>query len=355
MYRLAAAAVVVVVLALGVGAAHARGSSTPLQFARPATAYHVVYSVTYGSTHSTEDLWVHRPFDSEQLVGGSRIVSRLGRQLLSTGAAPAVLEVAPQPPQFDQRVDAIAAVAPHDALDRRGHDMVAGIRCQVVRTRAVLAADFAGPPTGAEHVDSCVSSNGFVLEETAVRGGRVVSHKVARRVTLGPSVASHAFATTGDHVPRAQGGGRILTLDPSSRPPGQDFWELRSAPAGFNHVGRFAVVAPASTSAPVVTSVDDVYVRGADVIVIEQGETLGGGAMAAQEGSPVRLGALGHGTLLVSPVASSVAALTHARGSFVRVSGTVAPSRLVAVARGLRPQPGGVLVTIPDLTSDGAA
>lgn len=335
---------------LTIGVLH-RSSTESLAFTRPAGAYHVVYSMTHGATSSTEDLWVQRPFASEQITDATHIVSRLGRQLLATDGAPAVLEVAPQPPQFDQRVDAIAAAAPRHALQRRGVRAVAGTRCQVLRTRAVLAADFAGAPTAADHVDSCVSANGVVLEETSVRNGSVVSRKVATKLTLG---VAHDFVAAGDHVPRAQGGGRIITLDPASRPPGQEFFELAAAPMGFTHFGRFAVVAPAPANAPVVTSIDDVYVRGADVIVVEQGETLSGVGMAAADGSKVKLGKLGEGRLLVSPVASSVAALTKTRGSFVRVTGTVAPSRLVAVARALRAQPGGTLVTIADLTSDGA-
>jgi hypothetical protein len=229
---------------------------------------------------------------------------------------------------------------------------VAGARCQVLRSRGVLASDFAGTPTADDHVDTCVSANGVVLEETSVRNGGVVSHKVATKLTSG---TGHHFVTAGDHVPRGQGGGRIVTLDPTSRPPGQEFFELAAPPAGFTHVGRFAVVAPTPANAPVVTAIDDVYVRGADLIVVEQGETLSGVGMAAADGAKVKLGRLGDGRLLVSPVASSVAALTQTRGSFVRVTGTVAPSRLVAVARALRAQPGGTLVTIADLTSDGAA
>ena len=41
--------------------------------------------------------------------------------------------------------------------------------------------------------------------------------------------------------------------------------------------------------------------------------------------------------------------------SFVRVSGTVPPEDLVAVARSLAPHPPGTIVTAPDLTSDGTA
>jgi hypothetical protein len=40
--------------------------------------------------------------------------------------------------------------------------------------------------------------------------------------------------------------------------------------------------------------------------------------------------------------------------SFVRISGTVPPAQLLAVARALQQQPPGTIQTVPDLTSDGA-
>ncbi|HVT78888.1 MAG TPA: hypothetical protein VHD87_17740 [Acidimicrobiales bacterium] len=326
----------------------------PLSFARPAAAYHVEYSVTHAKAHAVESLWVHRPFESEQIVtaGGAstRVVSRLGRQLLVSGGEPGVFEVAPQVAQFDQRVDVVASSV--EAGDTRA---VAGYRCRVLRTRRVLAADFAGRPTARDYVESCVTRDDIVLEETVVNAGRTASHAVARRVEVGGAALTHEFRTPGAHVPRAQGGGRILTLASDSRPPGQDFWELPAPPRGFTHVGRFAVVSPSAGTGGVVTSVDDVYVAGVDFVTVEQGETASGAAMAAPSGTPVTLGRLGRGKLHVSPIGSSVAVLTKTTGSFVRVTGTVAPSHLVALARALRAQPGGTLVTIADATAGGDA
>ena len=330
-----------------------RRSLAPIGTQRVAVAYHVTYSVTSGRLHSSENLSVHRPFESEQVLStGSHIVSRLGRQFIEAGGAPTVFEVAPAAAQFDQRVDAVAAAAPHGMLQVRGAKRVAGHSCRVVRTRNVLAADFDSTPTHNDHVDSCVSAAGVVLEQTTTRNGKVVSQKIARRVDF--DVAS-SFSTRGTHVARAEGGGRIISVSDDSRPPGQDFWELTQVPAGFTHVGRFAVVAPSGPSDPVVTTIDDVYVHGADEFVVEQGGTVSGIAMAAPKGERVSLGALGTGRLTVSPAASSVAALTKNKGGFVRVTGTLRPAQLVTIARGLRSGPGGTLTTISDATSGGDA
>ncbi|MEY2473883.1 MAG: hypothetical protein QOK28_3212 [Actinomycetota bacterium] len=374
MLRPRTALAVVAAGALAVSVLHGRADGA-MTFTRPAAAYHVVYRVESGAVASTEELWVNRPFESDEITyasGGDaahpslHVVSRLGRQYVAYGGAPNVIETGPQPAQFDQRLDAVAADAPKGAVELRGGRTVAGRRCRVVRTRGVLAADFIGTPTADDHVDSCVTADGIVLAQTTVANGRTTSTKTARRGAGGAAaVRGHVFATPGTHLARAQGGGRIVTVSDDSRPPGADFWELPAAPAGFTHLGRFAVVAPSPPTpatpssnappAPVVTSIADVFVRGADTIVVEQGETLTSTAIAPQEGGAVDLGRIGHGRVLVSPIGSSVAALTKSRAGFVRVTGTVSPSRLVAVARALRAEPGGSLTVVTDLTSDGAA
>src|SRR5205085_6614104 len=150
----------------------------------------------------------------------------------------------------------------------------------------------------------------------------------------------------------------VVTISDTSRPPGLTFWEPSQAPAGFSHLGRFAVVPPqppAGTRGPpaaLSTAIDDVYGRGPDVIVVEQGPAAGARASQPPGGQDVDLGALGQGRLVLSATAPSVTAVLS-NNSFVRVSGTVPPGDLVAVARFLQPQPPGTIVTVPDLTSDG--
>jgi hypothetical protein len=328
-------------------------------------SYDIVYRVTTGTAVSTEELWVLRPFESEDVTFAgtstqgeplSTVVYRLGRQLLhDAGAAPTVLEPPPGPTPFDVRLDALG---PAPNLVRRGTRQVAGRRCEVYRSAQSLESGaLIQRPTAADHVDTCIDAQGLVLEERHVAGGRVLDVRQAVRVTTG--AAGHRFLTAGTHVPVNQGGGRVVTITPTSRPPAQPFWGEPTLPPGFMPVGRFAVVPPqppAGAGVPdagLVAAVDDVFVRGPDVVVIEQGGTVTGAAISVPTGgTPITLGPLGHGTVERSALASSVLALPTPN-TFVRVSGTLPAGSLIDVARSLRQQPGGTIVTAPDLTSDG--
>jgi len=348
-----------------------RGPSVPLPGpgAVP-VAYHVVYRVTTGSIVSTEELWVDRPFEAEDVVFGgpaargepvSTVVDRLGRQLVHAGGAPAVFTPPPAPTRFDVRLDAVAGAAiAARALVPRGSRVVAGRPCRVYRSaQSLLSTALAGRPTAGDHVDTCVDAQGLVLAERRVVAGKVVQERRATTVASGTSASDHSYRTPGAHLPLRQGGGAVVTISDTSRPPGLTFWEPSQAPAGFSHLGRFAVVAPqpsAGTSGPpaaLSTAIDDVYGRGPDVIVVEQGPAAGARALQPPGGGrDVDLGALGRGRLVLSATAPSVTAVLS-NNSFVAVSGTVPPDELVAVARALQPQPPGTIVTVPDLTSDG--
>lgn len=329
-------------------------------------SYHVVYRVTAGSVVSTEELWVHRPFEAEDVTfagapGGapiSTIVDRLGRQLVhDVGGVPAVLEPPPAPTPFDIRLDAVAPAAEREGvLVAEGTMDVAGRACRVYRSAVPLASgELDVAPSGSDHVDTCVDGTGLLLDERRVAGGRLVSERRAAHVAIGDD---RTFVTPGLHIPLAEGGGRVVTISASSRPPEATFWELDGPPAGFVHVGRFAVVPPqapdaAGTSgAAEVATVADVFVRGPDAIIVEQGQTLGGAPLSPPVGTSVAVRGFGRGTLTLSGLASSVTMLVG-RSAFVRVTGTLPTSGLLAVAADLRPQPGGTITLAPDATSDG--
>jgi hypothetical protein len=92
-----------------------------------------------------------------------------------------------------------------------------------------------------------------------------------------------------------------------------------------------------------VVSIDDVYVRGADAIVIEQGSTVNDAKFKPPSGADaVDLGpALGRGQLLLSASASEVDAEPDGGVRFVRVVGTVPSQELIALARSMTLQPAG--------------
>ena len=232
-----------------------------------------------------------------------------------------------------------------------GETRVARMPCRVYRSlHPLVSRVLTGAPTADDHVDTCIDADGLGLEERQVVGGRRFGSKRATVVTVGTQTTPpHDYTIDGTPIPLDKGGGRITELTAASKPPGEPFWELTSPPAGFTRVGRFAVIPPqprVSLSVGVngiATSVDDVFVRGPDLIVIEQGHRP---EPVRRGGRPVDLGGLGRGRLFVSGVASWVTAKLVGVG-YVEVRGTLAPRQLVAVARSLTKQPPGTLVTVP--------
>src|SRR4051812_34985555 len=188
-------------------------------------AYHITYRVKTGSVVNIEDLWVHRPFEAEDLVVAahapqarplSSIVERLGRQLVRAGGQPGVLEPPPSPAAFDVRLDAVAADAIRaGSLVTKGESMIAGRACRVFRTAQSLAGNtLAVKPTAANHVDSCIDHEGLVLREQRTLDGKLVQIREATAVAIGADV-SHAYSTAGTHIPLQQGGGAVVTISDS--------------------------------------------------------------------------------------------------------------------------------------------
>ena len=78
------------------------------------------------------------------------------------------------------------------------------------------------------------------------------------------------------------------------------------------------------SAAPVATAIDDVYVRGTDVVIIEQGRRP---PSSDERGAGIDLGPLGRGRLVLSTIASAVTARLPG-GAYVEVRGTVPPATL---------------------------
>ena len=154
-------------------------------------------------------------------------------------------------------------------------------------------------------------------------------------------------------LPEKAGGGSVRRVDPASRPPGT-FFELSGPPPRFSDHSRYAVVPPqgATTTDParrnsVVAGVSDVFVRGPDIIVVDQGATLGGvPAFPEQPGAAkLDLGAVGSATVLPW-LGGNELRVSRPNGHYVRLAGTVPVSELAAVGRDLHPVEGGQLVVL---------
>lgn len=306
----------------------------------------------------TTVLAVRRPFEGrEETRSGpppgrttvSATVESLGRftqgsLVLAVPAAPAALDERPQA----TLVDLVTA----GRMQRRERRVVAGRPCQVYRsatdpTTAAPTAWHAGVTTW---TDLCLDAKGLVLEKVGVVKGSVAQRRVAVRVEEPAKLADGLFRSSGRPVAVQKGGGAFATLQSDSRLP-ERFFDLPAAPAGFVHLGRYLsrppqpeLVGNINRERDLIGGVNDVYVKGPEVIVVDQGSTLGGDHPfgADPTATAVDLGALGRGELILS-LSASVVRVDLGRGAYVRVAGTVAPSTLVAAARSLVAGPGGTL------------
>jgi len=374
-HRLIVVVVAAVALAGGLAGALASriggtGSVAIPHYAVPA-AYQITYVVTtpHGRP-STERVSVRRPFESvDEFLNGSppgttsylTIVNRLGAQVLESGTAqPTALEVPAAAAAQDMRADVVVASGLRShALKYRGAETILGRRCQVFRSAAPLRAGPLQPVSSpSTYTDTCIDGQGLVLREKTVQHGSFVSERRAVDVAVGPSSVTGApFAMTGAHTPVDSGGGAFTALTFASRPPGGS-WALAPPPVGFQWIGRYAVIPPQPSDAGAsafsvgpppgqVSELDDVFVRGIDVIVVQQGSTLNGASFAPPANAqPVALGALGAGQLQIGGSVSTITAEPNGGRRFLRLSGTLPPDELLAIARSLTLQPAGTLTRL---------
>jgi len=199
------------------------------------------------------------------------------------------------------------------------------------------------------YIDRCFDAAGLLLEEASYVDGRLIDRRIATKVDEHPTFSDRDFDVSGAPIAAKLGGGSVTEVTPDSRLPGS-FWDLPDPPAGFEHKGRYAVVPPQSEltdlqkRTSVVATVDDVWLHGPDVLIVRQGSTLGGAEPFGKDANArkVTVGALGSGDLLYS-LRSSQVRVSTGKGHFVIVEGTLAPTRLVAIATSLVKGKGGAL------------
>ena len=351
-------------------------TGAPPQFAAP-VGYHVVYRVSSSARDSiTEELWVERPFNSYDTTtaGGVQYlttVARLGAEVLKgRGAQASLVHVPPAPATNDVRLDAMAG-----PLRRAGLVLVAGRSsalgrsCVVLRSSGPLRA--AGPlealHKGSSYVDSCVDGDCIVLWEETYTSGVRTQLRQATAVSVGAAAGGGGnVQMPGTALGFYSGGGSFTPLTLSSSPPGLS-WAASWLPAGFSHAGRYAVVpsqpqvfadqnqaggppaSPTQLGLPdaLVTELDDTFVSGPNVIVVQQGVLMGGGKFNAPTGGQaVQLGVLGRGQMTLSALGPVLTAEPANASHFLRITGTVAPSVLLEVARALRVEAPGTIVPL---------
>jgi hypothetical protein len=158
-------------------------------------------------------------------------------------------------------------------------------------------------------------------------------------------------------VAAAEGAGSVIAVAPDSRPPDAEFYALDTPPAGFELRGRYTVVPPQAglldeaQRSSLVASIADVWTRGTDVLVVDQGGALNNQPTFTMQPHTKRvdLGALGQGEEVPGMAGNEVRVIVSG-GRHVRVYGSLPIRELVAVARALHAVPGGTLVPLEPTT-----
>lgn len=307
----------------------------------PAAAYRVVYEVRADGATTEEERTVVRPFDADVVVrdADGRVLSERASRagLLATrsqGSDWVVLEIPFAPATSDTRLDLLGA----DARDTEvmGDDAVGGRRCERHLTRY--------PGQAVAEVERCVDTAGIVLREVwRADDGETIQTMTA--VELETDDVAVGPTPTGTALSPSEGGGTVEPVGADEPVPFAQTFALDPGD-GWEFVGRHLVVPPVldatSDGAPVVPDtalVSDVWRRGPSLLVLDQGATQGGPPpFEPQTGTPIETVA-GVGRLLVDDRLAAVNVLLDDFG-FVRLSGTLSPDELRALADELAPTGG---------------
>jgi hypothetical protein len=331
----------------------------PMAFGPPAGRYRVEYRIEIGIKNpapETEVLSVDRPFGSHLVTrsgappGGKLVgdqVSTLGKlRTVTDKGQMTVLAVLPDLAADDLRLDASALdLLAAGRIERRERRTVLGRECQVFRS--------AGPPQGSQlgslatnssdSVDSCISADGILLMQLRFFEGKLISRRIAVRLDDQPSFRVNEFSVREDvTITPANGGAAVVPQDPGTLPPGPS-WFLDHPPGGFSFSGHYAVAEAAPPDRTGLPKLDrtggftDVFVRGPDVILLDQGGSEYGAKPFQTDplGHPVDLGSLGQGEAIVGPRLNTVRVLLD-KSRYVRLAGTLPIDQLVDLARSLR-------------------
>lgn len=332
----------------------------PLRIGKVPTSYRAVFRVENRARElvtTTERVWVRRPFQSriETYPGpppgaGRPTVRQSAFGVLtsrSPRAEPLNIAAPPSVATGDIRIDAVLdeAVKGRTIL-RRERREVYGRLCQVYRAGGpVFAGDIERyVPAQGDYADVCVDRNGLVVEEYWVYRGRLIQRRVAVELDIDPAIDTSIFRID---VAPSQGAtrGAVQRLDPDDVDE-TGLWELPEPPSRFKYLGRYGVVIPQAAlpnvggqpSGPGPSSTTDVYVRGPDLVVVDQDPSLL--AVIENENRPARkvtVQGLEGAELIVDARMSEVRGRSP-DGSVVRIFGTLSPSRLLDMARQLKPR-----------------
>jgi hypothetical protein len=305
------------------------------------------------SVVNTERVWFRRPFQSRietwggEPPGKSRLNFRQSvfgvLTSVSPNADPLNVAVSPSVASGDLRIE----IALRDAIRRRvvvarERRRVYGRECQVYRAGGPVAAgDIVSysKDKDDEYADFCVERHGIVVEEWWVSGGKLLRRRAATDLRVGGRIDSSLFkidVPEGDPLQR----GSVVRV--TTAPEEAKLWTLPQAPSGYRSLGRFIVSRPSSAQSPLgaqdlpLVSTSDVFVRGPDLIVVDQNAGLARAAEAENRTTyPVTVKGFKSATLVLDGRANEVRIATP-DNSYVRIIGTVPPETLIRIAGQLK-------------------
>ncbi|WP_436793714.1 hypothetical protein [Actinospongicola halichondriae] len=345
MRRVAAAGAAIAVAGTGVFAALAARDADAVALPAPsgdgpASSYRVVYEVVGDGATTTEERVVSRPFDSDITVrdaDGAVTSERASRAGLlatrSSGGDWVLIDVPFSPATGDTRLDRFGATVATD----RGSDEVGGRPCAVTR------AAFAGEAVVA--VERCTDDAGVVLREVWLDADEsVLQTMTAVELTLGVDVGPEPEGT---RLTATGGNGAVHAVEADEPIPFARAFTLDPGD-GWDFVGRYLVVPPTldATARDLGSSADtalvsDVWRRGPDLLVLDQGATKDGptpfGAMT--EIDTFDLVDIGEATIGVDDRLAAVN-VPLADGGFLRLSATLDPTELRTLAQTISPNGG---------------
>jgi hypothetical protein len=323
-------------------------------------AYRVTYRIesedTEGAlTTRTQEIAVRRPFDAHirRAAGGDGtsavdVAGNLGIYADLTSADAEVASVIPPAIALgDLRLDGVLDdLVGAGLLVPRERREVAGRECQVYRTGQALELQELAAPTDTEYADACVDASGLLLEQVVVSGGDTLFYEIATEVDVAPALGDDDFAYDSEPIALEDGGSELAEL-PTDAAPTTGYWAFPSAPAGYEHVGRYALRSLAPDDGSTTTTVGvgapatvetyyDVYRSGADFVIVHQGEASQSPGRDTTLGADVDAGALS--ALGAARVAYGLAGSTLAVNGetwFVEVTAPMPAADLGALASSL--------------------
>lgn len=335
------------------------GEQGRIALVRTPESYRVVYRLEEFTgpevAFSTDKVWVRRPFQSRLETwrgappGNKLLSTQVGafarRRNESAGAEAVVLGVPPSSAPSDVRLLPVLADAEKGGfLEPREVRVVLDRPCQVYRSGQLLSASALTKPQEGEYTDTCIDAAGIVLEELLVLEGVVLSRRIAVEVEEDPTFDEDRFVTGARTLEPADGGGLVRRMT-ETLPPGEFFvFDPAAIPAGFERLGRFNVIPsqPENFNDPLragsrETSFADVFVRGADFLVIDQGGTLQGADPFVEDPVSPRLDVGVHGSAEVRLSTLGVELrVKRSGGRFLRLRGTLSPEELGRIGASLR-------------------